>query len=414
FFLFLTSILLIPALIITVRQSQDIRKKAYETTPESSVLALNVQNGPAIKNITFSINTPQAVDGIQFVAYLDYQSPDNLVFNLPETAINNPGSPGLSIITNTIEHEPANNRYKITLSAITQNPQQPFPTDHLLNKPIQIGNIHLFFDNITKTSTATLSFDSTITKVISHSTGENLAGNLPTLKITFQPTPTPTPSISPTPTSTISATPTSLPTPTIIPAETTTKLYLNLEGTHPNGLPNLTTTLYNQAGNIIKPVGPVGLGWNQQTNSVQFIASYNLPRNTINQPLYTFIIKSSKHLGKAFQTSLIPNRENIIDRTETLILTGDANNDNLIDLEDYHILTTTFNPTLHQPNAQADFNYDGYVNIKDYQLLVKNFAPGQPGDTFNSTNNKTPPVTKPTKTIGKPITVTPIPTKYPK
>lgn len=66
-----------------------------------------------------------------------------------------------------------------------------------------------------------------------------------------------------------------------------------------------------------------------------------------------------------------------------VLLAGDANNNNLINLQDFSILSTTYNLVAGDTNydARADFNGDGTVNLADFSLLSSNYnqqgeAPG--------------------------------------
>ena len=54
---------------------------------------------------------------------------------------------------------------------------------------------------------------------------------------------------------------------------------------------------------------------------------------------------------------------------------GDANDDDRVNITDFSILATGFNP---QYDERADFNQDGFVNITDFSLLASNF--GQSGE----------------------------------
>jgi hypothetical protein len=56
-------------------------------------------------------------------------------------------------------------------------------------------------------------------------------------------------------------------------------------------------------------------------------------------------------------------------------LAGDANNDNRVDLEDYIILSRSWQASQPQVayDARADFNRDGHVNIADLALLAANW-----------------------------------------
>ncbi len=54
-----------------------------------------------------------------------------------------------------------------------------------------------------------------------------------------------------------------------------------------------------------------------------------------------------------------------------LLLEGDANNDDLVNISDFSVLATGFYPA---HDERADFNRDGLVNINDFSLLAVNFG----------------------------------------
>ncbi|OHB65600.1 MAG: hypothetical protein A2Y77_10940 [Planctomycetes bacterium RBG_13_62_9] len=56
-------------------------------------------------------------------------------------------------------------------------------------------------------------------------------------------------------------------------------------------------------------------------------------------------------------------------------LEGDANQDNIVDLDDYVILSKCWLSSQSQPqyDARADFNRDGLINVADLALLAANW-----------------------------------------
>ncbi len=59
-----------------------------------------------------------------------------------------------------------------------------------------------------------------------------------------------------------------------------------------------------------------------------------------------------------------------------MLLLGDTNNDNIINIQDFSILATSFGKSVGQVgfDARADFNGDGIVNIQDFSILATNFG----------------------------------------
>ncbi len=62
------------------------------------------------------------------------------------------------------------------------------------------------------------------------------------------------------------------------------------------------------------------------------------------------------------------------------LLEGDANKDNMIDLEDYAILSKSWLATQSQPeyDFRADFDHNGFVNAADLSLLTTNWLRTSP------------------------------------
>jgi dockerin type I repeat protein len=59
-----------------------------------------------------------------------------------------------------------------------------------------------------------------------------------------------------------------------------------------------------------------------------------------------------------------------------LMRAGDANNDNVVNVQDFNIVKSTFGKSVGQPgyDGRADFNGDNVVNISDFNLLHANFG----------------------------------------
>ena len=61
-----------------------------------------------------------------------------------------------------------------------------------------------------------------------------------------------------------------------------------------------------------------------------------------------------------------------------LMKVGDANNDNIVNIQDFNILKNSFGKAQGDPgyDDRADFNGDHIVNIQDFNLLKGNFGTG--------------------------------------
>jgi hypothetical protein len=100
----------------------------------------------------------------------------------------------------------------------------------------------------------------------------------------------------------------------------------------------------------------------------------NIPRG-----VYTVSIKGTKWLRK--NITVDTQLGNVTD-ANVLLLAGDANNDNFVDISDLLLLIEHYNQT--SPNAgfldAADFNGDGANDITDLLLLIGNY--NQQGDSL--------------------------------
>lgn len=87
---------------------------------------------------------------------------------------------------------------------------------------------------------------------------------------------------------------------------------------------------------------------------------------------YVVAVKSANYLQSVGTVTVVSG-------TNTLSVgslnAGDANNDNFVTLEDFSILSATFNKQSGDTgyDGRADFNGDGFVTLEDFSLLAANF-----------------------------------------
>ncbi|MCC6457394.1 MAG: hypothetical protein IT328_20735 [Caldilineaceae bacterium] len=88
--------------------------------------------------------------------------------------------------------------------------------------------------------------------------------------------------------------------------------------------------------------------------------------------LYTAAVKGATTLQVVEQVTLIPGPNAV---NFGLLLAGNADNNNQIDLVDFSILSLTFNKSSGQSgyDGRADFNGNGAVTLEDFSLLAINF-----------------------------------------
>ncbi len=120
----------------------------------------------------------------------------------------------------------------------------------------------------------------------------------------------------------------------------------------------------------VRPQGGGTVFYNQNftTSSSSAFSIPNLPTGT-----YLFTFKGTHTLARQM-TLTITTGANIA--TTSVMLEGDANGNNLVNVSDFSLLATAFGKTSIQVgyNALTDFNNDGIVNISDFSLMATNFS----------------------------------------
>lgn len=96
---------------------------------------------------------------------------------------------------------------------------------------------------------------------------------------------------------------------------------------------------------------------------------------------YTALLKGSGQIAKASTFIMSPAESKLNEAQALNLISGDLNEDNIINTADYSIVQKAFNstPTLSNWNKNADINGDGVVNIFDISIITKNL--GQVGDS---------------------------------
>jgi hypothetical protein len=110
---------------------------------------------------------------------------------------------------------------------------------------------------------------------------------------------------------------------------------------------------------------------NQATDASGFFTAPvgNLPLGT-----YAWRVKGPQYLANSGSVSL--DGASFTHADMGLMLTGDASDDNVVDVSDFSILKATFGKGAGDPgyDARADFNCDQLVEIGDFNLLKINFG----------------------------------------
>lgn len=115
---------------------------------------------------------------------------------------------------------------------------------------------------------------------------------------------------------------------------------------------------------------------------------------------YTALLKGSAQIATSSAFIMSPTTTNLNDGQPLNMLTGDLNNDNVINSADYSIAQAAFGATSTSQrwNKNIDFNSDGVINIFDLAIISKNLgkigASGtwtSPIPTATSSASLTPP-----------------------
>ncbi|MBM4429752.1 MAG: DNRLRE domain-containing protein [Chloroflexi bacterium] len=175
---------------------------------------------------------------------------------------------------------------------------------------------------------------------------------------TATPTRTATPTVSPTlPVGTPTASPTATPTATL--AACTMQGTVSLQGRPERPDPSWAVPLTVSIG--ISTFSVTTDQWGS------FVLSGLTPGT------YDIRVKNHHTLRNLKSNVSLQAGVNVVDLG--LLLEGDANDDNYVNINDFSILVGSFYPAF---DARADFNQDGRVNISDFSLLALNF--GRHGD----------------------------------
>ncbi|MEM7683073.1 MAG: dockerin type I domain-containing protein [Planctomycetota bacterium] len=92
----------------------------------------------------------------------------------------------------------------------------------------------------------------------------------------------------------------------------------------------------------------------------------------------SFTLDLADHAGVFGAADLADLTVQVLATVGDPILVGDANDDGVVDLLDFDILSDNFNSTVIGGVGDGDFNGDGQVNLLDFALLADNFGASAP------------------------------------
>jgi hypothetical protein len=195
-------------------------------------------------------------------------------------------------------------------------------------------------------------------------TGGLVAGTLLTFNLICRAvTPTPTSTVISTPTNTATNTPTNTP----VPATPILDGHVNWQGrpAQPNALQVLPITLTLKLGAVERNYA----SQNTDQNGHFLSDVSGLANGT-----YNWRVKGPKYLANCGAVTLTGVPLTLAEMG--LMRAGDANNDNIINIQDFNIVKTTFGKGNGDPgyDDRGDFTGDQIVNILDFNLQKQNFG----------------------------------------
>jgi len=215
----------------------------------------------------------------------------------------------------------------------------------------------------------------------------------PTVSV-VSPTVTSTPSATVTPTKTPTPTPTKIPTPTVVisptPPSTPTlvSVILTLPGIGKNGnvSPNngqrrTFIQLFDSSNKAVGASVAAQTSFDPSSGTFRGTANFG---TVVYSGMYTPKIKVDQYLIKKLAPIQITAGTTIA-FSPTLLVGGDINSDNKIDIKDYTILVSCFGGKINSvicglQKVDADLNDDGLVDGVDYNLFLGGIKTAKAGD----------------------------------
>jgi hypothetical protein len=143
------------------------------------------------------------------------------------------------------------------------------------------------------------------------------------------------------------------------------KTFVGIAAGAPSNTPNylLSFTVTFPSSGVFEGLSLAGLNTNQQ---------------------YTAYIKGPAQLATASAFIMSPTTSYLNGGNPITLLSGDLNNDNIVDLADVAIVRTAYGATATSAkwNELADLNGDGIINSVDLGIVMKNFEKTGSGGSF--------------------------------
>ncbi len=152
-------------------------------------------------------------------------------------------------------------------------------------------------------------------------------------------------------------------TPTSKPERAQLAFKIKFQGINQAG-PNQTIKL------ILKQQGQERYRFDEVNIASSQSGVYSGTITDIDPDTYDVYLKSWAHLQKKFEGVNLNQGINHQDWSGTVLLAGDANGDNVINIQDFGVLVKDYLKT----ESPADFNLDGIVNIQDFRFMAENYS----------------------------------------
>jgi hypothetical protein len=137
----------------------------------------------------------------------------------------------------------------------------------------------------------------------------------------------------------------------------------------PNALQQLPITLTLKAG-----TSGTGVEVNFPSETTDSTGVFTVSVDGLEDGLYSWRVKNPQFLANAGRVTLGAESPTGVDLG--LMIAGDANDDNAVNLQDFSPLRSAFGKGCGQPGyiEGADFNGDCAINLGDFGLLRNNFG----------------------------------------
>jgi hypothetical protein len=182
-------------------------------------------------------------------------------------------------------------------------------------------------------------------------------------------TPTPVPTVTPTPSAVPTASPSPVPTATATPVAQV-NFSLKFQGITGQGSSKAISF-------VVKNGSTTVFTNNSVTVSSNSSGLYTGSVSNITPGTYDIYVKDPTHLSRKFASVTLTNGANSLDLTSKLLLTGDFDNNNSINILDIAQMLSQYvalSTPVNQTNSMFDVNNDGNINILDIAVVLSNYT----------------------------------------